>query len=414
MVRGTGLSRRESGRRRSLAEAFSDRRVPVGAGDRSRRAGTSLRHRPSGRPGPGRWSEPKAMTGVAIVIPMLNEAPGLPRVLRSLAALEPPPAEVLAVDGGNTDASVAIAEAAGLLVVRHETRGRAAAINRGVQEATAPIICVLHADTLLPDDAVAVMRRVLADPGTALAGFTPLLSGPDRVRWGTSFHNWIKTWYAPLLFRPQLFLRGARLLFGDHAMFFRRADFRAVGGCDPTLLVMEEADLCIRFHRLGPTPPPNPGRLGQNRGRVVMGKLQGKVALVTGSGRNIGRATVLHLAREGAHVIVNARSNQAEADAVVREAQALGVRAISIIADMAKKDQVEAMAAKALSEFGRVDILINNAAIRPHMPFRELTDEDWEHVRNVVLDGALYLTRALIGPMVENKYGNILFFVGDG
>src|SRR6266568_1197096 len=154
--------------------------------------------------------------------------------------------------------------------------------------------------------------------------------------------------------------------------------------------------------------------VSENRGRVVMGKLQGKVALVTGSGCNIGRATVLHLAREGAHVIVNARSNQAEADAVVREAQALGVRAISIIADMAKKDQVEAMAAKALSEFGRVDILINNAAIRPHMPFRELTDEDWEHVRNVVLDGALYLTRALIGPMVENKYGNILFFVGDG
>ena len=108
------------------------------------------------------------MTGVAIVIPMLNEAAGLPRVLRSLAALEPPPAEVLAVDGGSTDASVAIAEAAGLLVVRHETRGRAAAINRGVQEATAPIICVLHADTLLPDDAVAVIRMVLADPGTAL------------------------------------------------------------------------------------------------------------------------------------------------------------------------------------------------------------------------------------------------------
>jgi GT2 family glycosyltransferase len=70
---------------------------------------------------------------------------------------------------------------------------------------------------------------------------------------GTSFHNWIKTWYAPLLFRPQLFLRGVRLLFGDHAMFFRRADFLAVGGCDPTLLVMEEADLCFRFHRLGRT-----------------------------------------------------------------------------------------------------------------------------------------------------------------
>jgi glycosyltransferase involved in cell wall biosynthesis len=63
------------------------------------------------------------MTGVAIVIPMLNEAAGLPRLLRSLAALEPPLAEVLAVDGGSTDTSVAIAEAAGLLVVRHDTRG---------------------------------------------------------------------------------------------------------------------------------------------------------------------------------------------------------------------------------------------------------------------------------------------------
>jgi 3-oxoacyl-[acyl-carrier protein] reductase len=145
-----------------------------------------------------------------------------------------------------------------------------------------------------------------------------------------------------------------------------------------------------------------------------MGKFEGKVALVTGSGRNIGRATVLKLAGEGAHVVVNARTNQAEADAVVQEARALGVKALAVIADMARKDQVEAMAAKALSEFGRVDILINNAAIRPHKPFIELTDADWELVRGVVLDGALYLTRALIGPMVENKYGRVLFFVGDG
>jgi 3-oxoacyl-[acyl-carrier protein] reductase len=145
-----------------------------------------------------------------------------------------------------------------------------------------------------------------------------------------------------------------------------------------------------------------------------MGKLDGKVALVTGSGRNIGRATVLKLAAEGAHVVVNARANRAEADAVVREARGLGVKALAVIADVAKRDQVEAMAAKALSEFGRVDILINNAAIRPHKPFTELTVEDWEYVRGVVLDGALYLTRALVGSMVANKYGRILFFVGDG
>jgi len=191
------------------------------------------------------------VNGVAIVIPMLNEAAVLPRLLRSLTVLEPQPAEVLAIDGGSTDGSVELAQTAGLRVIGYERRGRAAHINRGVAEVAAPIVCILHADTLLPDDAVAVMRAVLADPGTALAGFTALLSGPETVRWGTSFHNWIKTWYVPLLFRPRLFLRGGRLLFGDHAMFFRRADFLAVGGCDPALLVMEDADLCIRFTRLG-------------------------------------------------------------------------------------------------------------------------------------------------------------------
>jgi 3-oxoacyl-[acyl-carrier protein] reductase len=145
-----------------------------------------------------------------------------------------------------------------------------------------------------------------------------------------------------------------------------------------------------------------------------MKKLDGKVALVTGSGRNIGRATVLKLAAEGAHVIVNVRSNQAEADAVVKEAQALGVKALAIVADVGSKDQVEAMAAKALAEFGRVDILINNAAIRPHKPFTEVTEADWDTVRGMVLDGPIRLTRALIGSMVANQYGRILFFAGEG
>ena len=109
-----------------------------------------------------------------------------------------------------------------------------------------------------------------------------------------------------------------------------------------------------------------------------MGKLEGKVALVTGSGRNIGRATVLKLADEGAHVVVNARSNRPEAEAVAREARDLGVKAVPVLADVGKKAEVETLAAKALSEFGRVDILINNAAIRPHKPFTETTDADWE------------------------------------
>jgi len=74
-----------------------------------------------------------------------------------------------------------------------------------------------------------------------------------------------------------------------------------------------------------------------------MGKLTGKVALVTGSGRNIGRATVLQLAAAGANVVVNSRSNRAEADAVAQEARALGVKALAVLADVADKNQVDSM-----------------------------------------------------------------------
>ena len=145
-----------------------------------------------------------------------------------------------------------------------------------------------------------------------------------------------------------------------------------------------------------------------------MGKLDGKVALVTGSGRNIGRATVLKLAAEGANVVVNSRSNRGEAEAVANEASALGVKALAIVADVANKADVDAMVARATSELGRIDILINNAAIRPHKAFAELTVQDWEEVRGVVLDGAFYCTRAVIESMVKNRYGRILFFTGEG
>lgn len=145
-----------------------------------------------------------------------------------------------------------------------------------------------------------------------------------------------------------------------------------------------------------------------------MGKFDGKVALVTGSGRNIGRATLLKLAAEGANVVVNSRSNQAEAEAVAREAQALGVKALAVLADVSNQEQVEHMVSRALSEFGKIDILINNAAIRPHKPFTELTLKDWEEVRGVVLDGAFYCTRAVINSMVRHQYGRIVFFTGEG
>jgi 3-oxoacyl-[acyl-carrier protein] reductase len=145
-----------------------------------------------------------------------------------------------------------------------------------------------------------------------------------------------------------------------------------------------------------------------------MSKLDGKVALITGSGRNIGRATALKLAAEGAHIVVNARRNEAEAEAVAREVRERGVKAIAVLADVARKDETDRLAARAIAEFGRVDILINNAAIRPHKPFTEVTIADWEAVRAVVLDGAFYLTQAVIPSMLEHRYGRILFFTGEG
>jgi rSAM/selenodomain-associated transferase 2 len=189
---------------------------------------------------------------IAIVIPMLDEAPALPRLARCLAALDPQPAEILLVDGGSRDDSVAVAKSLGLTVTS-SGKGRARQCNAGVAATTAPLVMVLHADTWLPDDAMAVVATTMSDPKINLAGFTAILAGPEKTRWVTSFHNWIKTWYAPALFRPHLFIRGGRLLFGDHAMFFRRTDFEKIGGFDESMMVMEEADLCVRMARIGRT-----------------------------------------------------------------------------------------------------------------------------------------------------------------
>ena len=145
-----------------------------------------------------------------------------------------------------------------------------------------------------------------------------------------------------------------------------------------------------------------------------MKRLEGKTALVTGSGRNIGRAIILKLAEEGANVVVNARSNKEEAESVAAEARALGVEALPFLADVSDHQQVTSMFSAAAEKFGGVDILVSNAAIRPHKPFMEVTLEDWESVRGVVLDGAFYCAHAAIPSMEKNGYGRIVFFTGDG
>ena len=189
------------------------------------------------------------MTRVTILIPALNEEKALPATLANIAALDPQPDEIVLVDGGSDDATVAIAGAAGYLTMVSPEKGRGPQINFGVAQSTGEIVCVLHADSILPVDAIAHIRATLNDEKIALATFMPIIRG-SKTRWFTTFHNWIKTYY-PIITHPRLFIKGVRLLFGDHAMFFRRADYIRIGGIPPEATIMEEADLCIGFATIG-------------------------------------------------------------------------------------------------------------------------------------------------------------------
>lgn len=134
--------------------------------------------------------------------------------------------------------------------------------------------------------------------------------------------------------------------------------------------------------------------------------LAGKVALITGSGRNIGRATVLELAARGADVVVNARTKLAEAAAL--EAQALGVRAIALMADVADRPQVDRMISEAAVQLGPIDILVNNAGLRKVAPISELSVEEWREVVGVNMDGPFYLCKVVVPSMVQRGWGRII------
>lgn len=197
------------------------------------------------------------MCGVSIIIPTLNEVDYLERTIRHLSILQPPAQEIVVVDGGSDDGTVSLADKLASLtqtpikIIASPIRGRAAQMNRGAKEATGEILCFLHADTLVPDDLVEAIASTLANPNIAGGGFISLMSNSRQVRWGISCHNYIKSFYAPLLFRPHLFFRGLRLLFGDQVIFCRRRDFWQYGGFDPRISIMEEADLCFKLVRCG-------------------------------------------------------------------------------------------------------------------------------------------------------------------
>ncbi|MEM1293530.1 MAG: TIGR04283 family arsenosugar biosynthesis glycosyltransferase [Cyanobacteria bacterium P01_H01_bin.162] len=192
------------------------------------------------------------MSQVSIIIPVFNEASYLGHTLRCLQMLDPPAYEIIVVDGGSTDATVAIAAQYPTTVMTTPQRGRALQMNAGAKLATGEILCFVHGDTLVPSDLVTVLSQTLVNPTIAGGGFISIMAGVQTTRWGITLHNSLKTYYAPLIFRPQRFFRdGLRVLFGDQAIFCRRGDFWTCGGFDITLPIMEDADLCVRLSQLG-------------------------------------------------------------------------------------------------------------------------------------------------------------------
>lgn len=140
-------------------------------------------------------------------------------------------------------------------------------------------------------------------------------------------------------------------------------------------------------------------------------ELAGKVAIVTGAGRNIGRAIALTLAEGGASIVVNARSNRAEAEAVAREIEASGGKALVHIGDVGDARAVQAMADAATQQFDRIDCLVNNAALRREKSFAEMDYQEWREILDVTLDGAFHCVKACL-PALRNSSAGAIVNIG--
>jgi 3-oxoacyl-[acyl-carrier protein] reductase len=137
-------------------------------------------------------------------------------------------------------------------------------------------------------------------------------------------------------------------------------------------------------------------------------KLDGKVALVTGGSRGIGKAICLMYAAEGANVAVNYTKGAAEAEAVVTEIQAMGGKAIAVQADVSQRPQVKKMVAATIKAFGRLDILVNNAGILIPTNLMQTTDEQWDSVMDVNLKGPFICMQEASKQMIKQGGGRII------
>ena len=142
-------------------------------------------------------------------------------------------------------------------------------------------------------------------------------------------------------------------------------------------------------------------------------KLEGKVALVTGGSRGIGKAIALKLAREGARVVVNYVNGAKEAAIVVEEIKSYGGEAMQIMADVSKKNQVNKMISDVIESYGGIDILVNNAGILIPTNLMETSEEEWDKVMAVNLKGPFLCTRAVFPYMREQKAGKIINITSD-
>lgn len=139
-----------------------------------------------------------------------------------------------------------------------------------------------------------------------------------------------------------------------------------------------------------------------------MGRLEGKVALVTGASRGIGRAIALELCREGAKVAVNYNSSEAKAREVADEIGKFGGTCMLIQGDVADSQAAKAMVQKVVEQWGRLDILVNNAGINRDKSLRKMTEDDWVTVVNTNLNGVFFCTSAAMPVMINQNFGRIV------
>ncbi len=141
-------------------------------------------------------------------------------------------------------------------------------------------------------------------------------------------------------------------------------------------------------------------------------ELAGKVALVTGAGRNIGRAIALSLASAGAAVAVNTRKSREDADKVTQEIRTAGGQAEVFMADVADAAAVNAMVDGVIMRFGRVDFLVLNASVRKETPFIDMTFDEWRNILAITLDGSFHCAKACLPAMIKAGGGAIVTLGG--